>query len=127
MSDDKIEDVFGDGSQAGEATEPQGAAPADKPAAKKAPAKKKPVAKKDDVERTWIILAKNDDIPPSGLFIGHNGVGYNLKPGKKAHVPNFLLNVLDDAVVKKPIVGDNGRVIGYEDSPRFPYQVVREK
>ena len=112
----EINDVFGDE----ENTEPKA-----EPVAKAAP--KKAAPKKDEVKRTWIILQKNDEIPPNGLFIGHNGVGYNLKAGQKAHVPDFLLNVLDDAVVTKPVVGDNGRVIGYEDSPRFPYQVVREK
>ena len=121
MSEDNIEDVFGAGGEAGETEQPE-EKPAPKARAKKAPAKKK-----DEVERTRIILAKNDDIPPSGLFIGHNGVGYNLLPGKEADVPNFLLNVLDDAVVKKPVIGDNGRVIRYEDSPRFPYQVVRKR
>jgi len=96
--------------------------PAKRPA-KAAPAKNK----RDDVPRTRIILQKNDDIPPSGLFIGHNGVGYNLKPSKEVDVPDFLLNVLDDAVVKKPVIGDNGRISHYEDSPRFPYTVVRKR
>lgn len=126
MSDDNIGEVFGGEIGSGDAN----AQPAEpKPATKKTAAKK-PAAKKtsgDEVKRTWIILQKNDEIPPSGLFIGHNGVGYNLKAGKKAHVPDFLLDVLDNAVVKKPVIGDNGRVVGYEDSPRFPYQVVRDK
>ena len=120
MSDDKIEDVFGPGSDAEAET-----APAD-PAPKKA-APRRSAPKKEGPKRTKIILQKNSDIPPSGLFIGHNGVGYNLKPGKEADVPDFLLNVLDDAVVRKPVMGDNGRVARYEDSPRFPYQVVRNR
>lgn len=117
MSDDNIDGVFG-GSVA--ETPEEKPAPAKKPAAKKASGKK-------EVKRIRIILAKNDDVPPSGLFIGHNGVGYQLKPGKPADVPEFLLGVLDDAVVKRPVVGDNGRITGFEDSPRFPYQVVRDK
>lgn len=119
---------------AGAAQTPTEPAQATKPAAKKAPTKKAAPKKSatgpskgDSTKRVWIILAKNPDIPPSGLFIGHNGVGYNLKAGKKASVPEFLLDVLDNAVVKRPVVGDNGRITGYEDSPRFPYQVVREK
>jgi len=91
------------------------------------PAKKKATGKNAAVKKTWIVLQKNDDIPPSGLFIGHNGTGYNLKASKKVEVPNFLLNVLDDAVVNKPVVGDNGRISHYEASPRFPYTVVRDK
>lgn len=92
-----------------------------------APAKKAAPAAKKDAARVKIILAKNDEVPPSGLFLGHNGIGYNLKAGKEADVPEFLLDILDNAVVKRPIVGDNGRVKGYEESPRFPYQVVRSK
>ena len=116
MSD--IDDVFGGKVEAEAPTEAE---------APKAAAPKKAAPKKDEVKRTWIVLQKNDEIPPSGLYIGHNGVGYNLKSGKKAHVPDFLLDVLDNAVVKKPIMGDDGRITGYEDSPRFAYQVVREK
>lgn len=89
----------------------------------------KPAAgsKKDKIERTTIILAKNPDIPPTGLYIGHNGTGYLLKPGKEADVPNFILDILDNAVETKPIIGDDGRVNGTEDSPRFPYRTVRNK
>jgi len=119
MSDDNIDGVFG-GTVGDEPKEDTAKPAAKKPAAKKA-------GGKAQVKRIRIILAKNDDVPPSGLFIGHNGVGYQLKAGKPADVPEFLLDVLDNAVVKKPIVGDNGRIIGHEDSPRFPYQVVRDK
>ena len=121
MSD--IEDVFGPGEVEPVAPEPV------KADLTKAPSKgkSKPAPKKAEVERTWVILQKNDEIPPTGLYIGHNGVGYKLVAGKKANVPNFLLDILDNAVVKKPIVDDDGRIAGYEDSPRFPYQVVREK
>ena len=121
MSD--IEDVFGPGESEPVAPEPL------KTNVEKAPVKgkAKPAPKKDEVKRTWIILQKKDEIPPSGLYIGHNGVGYKLIAGKKANVPDFLLDVLDNAVVKKPMMDDDGRIAGYEDSPRFPYQVVREK
>jgi len=119
----EIEDVFGPGEEAPETPETS-KADVSKPSHK---AKAKPAAKKDEVKRTWIILQKNDEIPPSGLYIGLNGTGYKLLAGKKANVPDFLLDVLDNAVIKKPVMDDDGRIAGYEDSPRFPYQVVREK
>lgn len=127
MSNDDIDGVFG-GSVGGadDTKQAEPKASDTKPAPAKKAAPKKDSGKKA-VKRVRIILAKNDDVPPSGLFIGHNGVGYQLKAGKPADVPEFLLDVLDNAVVKRPVVGDNGRVIGFEDSPRFPYQVVREK
>lgn len=139
-----IEDVFGDGSDPKEGQNQPAAGtentvtPAASPEAKATPAKKtrakkatpakataKDSTESDGVKRVWIILQKTDEVPPSGLHLGHNGTGYLLKAGKKAYVPEFLLDILDNAVVKKPIIGDNGRVSGYEDSPRFPYQVVR--
>lgn len=126
MSDDNIGDVFG----TGENTEPN-ATPAPKepetPKKKSRPSRAKTASSEPEVKRVDIILQKNEDVPPSGLFIGHNGTGYLLKPGKKANVPEFILDVLDDAVVKIPTMDDNGRVNGYEDSLRFPYQVVRSK
>lgn len=119
MSDDNLDGVFGEG----EKTEaPQKAEPVT--SKKQAP---RAASGKKAVKRVRIILAKNDEVPPSGLFLGHNGVGYNLKAGKAADVPEFLLDILDHAVVKRPVMDDNGRVKGYEDSPRFPYQVVRDK
>jgi hypothetical protein len=102
--------------------EPEAVEPATSP--KQAP---KAAKKKAAVKKTKIILQKNDDIPPSGLFIGHNGTGYQLKPSKAVEVPDFLLDVLDNAVVKKPVMGENGLISRYEDSPRFPYTVVRDK
>lgn len=108
------------------AAETAGAGDTKKPAAKKAGTSKATTGP-NEVTRTRIILAKNDEVPPSGLFIGHNGVGYKLLPGKEADVPDFLLDILDNAVVKKPVVGDNGRITGFEDSPRYPYTVVRKK
>ena len=149
MSDDTIDGVFDD--EAGKVVEADTSEPAGQPAATDAPAPetkpapRKPRGKKAgasaarssenteeaeeaeeaEVERVDIILQKNPDIPPSGLFLGHNGVGYQLKPGKKARVPVFLLDILDNAVTKLPIVDDLGRVVGYEDSLRFSYQVVR--
>ena len=122
MSEDNLNDVFG----AEDAPAPEPETAEEKPAPKKAAAKK-PVNKKAGIKRVEIILQKNSDVPPSGLFLGHNGVGYQLKPGKKANVPEFLLDILDNAVVKIPVMDDNGRVKGYEDSLRFPYQVVRSK
>lgn len=127
-----IEDVFGSGDAvegaASSETKSDSAAPAAKTGGttkRKASAKKATAAKK--VSTTKIILQKNDEIPPSGLFIGHNGVGYMLKPGVPVDVPDFLLDVLDNAVVSKPVLGEDGKIARMEDSPRFPYQVVREK
>lgn len=73
--------------------------------------------------RVKIILEETAEIPPTGQFIGYNGVGYVLRPGEAAEVPEGLLHVLDDAIMSVPIVnGDT--VVGFRDKLRFPYRVL---
>lgn len=89
--------------------------------------KSAPKAKKqsDGVPRVKIVLQDGDDIPPGGLFLGVNGVGYILQPGVEADVPEYLLDVLDHAVMTKAVVDNNKRVVGYKEVPRFSYRIVR--
>jgi hypothetical protein len=69
------------------------------------------------------VLEDNENIPPTGLFIGHNGRGFILRSGEKAMVPEELLNVLNDAVWSAPIVDEATRqIIGYRKRLRFPYR-----
>src|SRR5690348_2342401 len=76
-------------------------------------------------ERTWIVLEENDEIPPSGQFIGHNGTGYLLKPGEPAHVPNHIIEILDHAVTSMPVLDPTTKqVVGHRDKMRFPYRRV---
>jgi hypothetical protein len=123
MSDDNdIENVFGG--------EVEKSAPAPASASLKKPSHKKatPAASGPaKVEYVRIKLAHSRDIPPSGLYLGHNGKGYLLKPGIEANVPEFLLDVLDNAVMKKPVTGANGQVESWEDQPRFMYSIIRKK
>lgn len=94
-----------------------GPAPSSKPVAKKA-AKGMP-------ERVWILLEDNDDIPPTGLYLGHNGTGYLLIPGEPVPVPDFILEILDHAVVTTPVTDPKTkRVVGHRDRMRFPYRRV---
>jgi hypothetical protein len=123
MSDDNdIENVFGGGAE-----KPAPAVAGDslkKPSHKKAAPAATAPAKADYVR---IKLAHSRDIPPSGLYLGHNGKGYLLKPGVEADVPDFLLDVLDNAVMKTPVTGANGQVESWEDQPRFMYSIIRKK
>jgi hypothetical protein len=83
------------------------------------------VPAKGMTERTWIQLEENDEIPPTGQFLGHNGNGYLLKPGEPAHVPNHIIEILDHAVTSSPVVDPvTKQVIGHRDRMRFPYRRI---
>ena len=77
------------------------------------------------VKRVKIILEENDAVPPTGQFFGVNGTGYQIQPGKEVEIPEFLLGVIDNAVTTKPVLNDDGQVVGYRDVPRFPYRIVK--
>lgn len=73
--------------------------------------------------RVKIILEESSEIPPTGQFFGINGIGYILRPGEPADVPESLLSVLDDAVQDVPVLNGD-QVTGFRQKLRFPYRVL---
>lgn len=79
----------------------------------------------EKVKRVKIILEENDEIPPGGQFFGINGTGYMVKPGVPVEVPEFIVGVIETAVITKPVLDENNRVVGHREVPRFPFRLVK--
>lgn len=74
-----------------------------------------------------IIIEENDDIPPTGLYLGHNGRGYLLQPGQAIDATPELLEILDHAVMSSPQLDPGTKqVVGYRDRLRYPYRRVQD-
>lgn len=77
------------------------------------------------VATSRIVLEDNPDIPPTGLFVSHNGRSYMIQPGVTVDVPDFVLEILDNAVVALPVLDSKSqRVLGYRDRSKYPYRRV---
>lgn len=76
-------------------------------------------------ERVWVMLEESDEIPPTGQFVGHNGVGYMLTAGVPLPLPKFILEILDHAITSTPVLDPNTRkVTGWRTRRRFNYREV---
>ena len=76
-------------------------------------------------DRIIISLEHGDEVPPTGLFVGLNGVGWLLKPNVPCPVVAGIVEILDHAVGSKPVQDPQTlQVVGYQDRLRFPYRVL---
>ena len=74
---------------------------------------------------TRIILEENDNIPPTGLFVGDNGRGYLIRPGEEVDVPAGVLEILNNAIMSVPTIDPQSlQVIGYRSKMMYPFRVV---
>ena len=72
-----------------------------------------------------IILEENENIPPTGLYVGVNGRGYLIRPGEKVHVPVAVIEVLRNAVTASPVTDPTTRrVLGHRNKTRYPFNIV---
>jgi hypothetical protein len=107
--------------------------PAEAPAIKPAKAKKSAKASEDKPveiisseqnKRVRIILEENDNIPPTGLFIGVNGRSFLIRPGEEVSVPADVVEALNDAVEDIPKLDSMNNVVDYRKKMRFPYRIL---
>lgn len=87
----------------------------------------KAALKKAGIGYTRIVLEENENIPPTGLYVAVNGRSYMITPGEEVDVPDFILEVLDNAVMSAPMVDSKtNKVLGYRDRSRYPYRRVNK-
>ena len=103
------------------------AAPAPKPVkpAKAAKAKEATVTEViPAAKRVKIILEENDNIPPTGLFVGVNGRSFLVRAGEEVEVPVEVVEALNDAVESVPRTDASGNIVDYRNRLRFPYRLL---
>lgn len=72
-----------------------------------------------------IILEENDEIPPTGLFIGLNGRGYLIVAGEEVTVPSGVVEILEHAITSVPQLDPQTKqVVGYRDRMRYSFRRV---
>ena len=76
-------------------------------------------------QKIKIILEENEVIPPTGLYLSHNGRPYVIQTGVEVEIPVFLKEILDNAVISIPVTEPSTQqVIGYRNRLRYPYRVI---
>lgn len=78
-----------------------------------------------DADRVWIVLEENPDIPPTGLFLSHNGDSVMIVAGEPVFVHKKYIEILDQAETSVPHIDPSTqKVLSHRKRLRFPYRVV---
>lgn len=72
-----------------------------------------------------IVLEENDNIPPTGLFVGENGRGYMIRAGEEVDVPPGVVEILQNAQQDMAVIDPQTlQVVGYRKKMLYPYRIV---
>jgi hypothetical protein len=75
-----------------------------------------------------IILEESEEIPPTGQFVGLNGRTWIIRPGEEVEVPQGVVEVLQNAVTRVPVVDPQTRqVVDYRDRTRLPFRILSRR
>ena len=89
------------------------------------PARRKKEASIGMPRTVRILLEENDNIPPTGLPLGANGIGFILRAGVEVDVPLTVLDILEHAVISLPVMDPSTQqVVGHRDQRRYPFRVI---
>lgn len=122
MADDEMDELQPNLDLGDEETNIEDAAEAEVKPVKKAPPKKRASRQTKPKDTVRIQLEENDDIPPTGLYVGLNGRGYLIRTGEPVDVPKPIVEILDNAVMSTPVIDPSTRqVVGYKNRMRYPY------
>lgn len=84
-----------------------------------------PAAHFGKMKRVRIILEDHPDIPPTGLYISHNGRPYMIQTGVEVDVPEPLIEILNNAITTVPIMDPRTlQVKGSRNKMRFPFRII---
>lgn len=110
--------------EAGDVALPPKAAKATK--ATKTASAPKAAAADEAPKKVRIVLEENDNIPPTGLFLGINGRSFMIRPGEEVDVPMEVIECLNDAVMATPKTDNNGNITDFRSRLRFPYRIISQ-
>jgi hypothetical protein len=75
--------------------------------------------------RDRIVIHQNPKIPKEGIFLGLNGIQFQIKPGVEIDIPRPVRQMLDTMIETETIQLEDNKT-ETRDIPRYTYTVIKE-
>lgn len=102
---------------------PESRTPSKRRGRAKAAPKAQAAPKKAKATRRIIIPSNEGPMGSGDVFVGYNGVGYQLRRDTEIDVPLGVLDVLRDARTRTGRATEDGDIV-WMDAPTYPFQIV---